>query len=89
MRSDGNRTDAEADWDLGDQMFGQTIPTPDADDWRAHLVLPDAFSAVQAHMQETIDRNSRPYLRRVEDSDRDIETFQNAILTHNLKPYGL
>jgi hypothetical protein len=84
MRDDGNRTDAVADWELGDKMFGQDIPTPDSDDWRSHLTLPDAFAGIQAHMQETIERNSRPYLRRVEDSDRGIETFQNSILTYNL-----
>jgi hypothetical protein len=88
MRSDTSRTEAEEDWETGDEMFGQDIPTPATDDWRAHLILPDAFSAVQAHMQETIDRNSRPYLRRVEDSDRGIETFQNAILTHSLNRTG-
>lgn len=84
MRSDQNRLDAEQDWEDGDKMFGQDVPAPDSDDWRAHLILPDAFAGIQAQMQETIDRNSRPYLRRVEDSDKGIETFQNSILTYNL-----
>lgn len=88
MRDDGLRKDAEDNWEIGDKMFGQDIPTPDADDWRAHLVLPDAFAGVQSHMQETIDRNSRPYLRRVEDSDRSIECFQNQIMTHNINRTG-
>ena len=84
MKEDGNRKEAEEDWQLGDEMFGQYIPEPDTDDWRAHLVLPDAFASIQSHMQETIDRNSRPYLRRTEDSDRGIEAFQNSILSYNL-----
>jgi hypothetical protein len=84
MRGDGLRSDAENDWEMADAMFAQDIPAPDTDDWRAHLVLPDAFSGIQAQMQETIDRNSRPYLRRVEDSDEGIEEFQNSILTYNL-----
>lgn len=88
MRDDGNRKDAEQDWEDGDKMFGQDIPAPDTDDWRAHLVLPDAFASIQSHAQETIDRNSRPYLRRVEDSDKGIETFQNVILTYNLNRTG-
>lgn len=84
MRDHPDRKLAEEDWERGEELFGQVIPTPEDDDWRAHLVLPDAFSAVQAHMQETIERNSRPYLRRIEDSDKGIETFQNAVMTYNL-----
>lgn len=85
IRSDGNRTNAEQDWEDGDQMFGQFVPTViDSDDWRAHLTLPDAFATIQAHMQETIARNSRPYLRRVEDSDQGVETFQNSIMTYSM-----
>lgn len=88
MRDDPLRKEAEADWEEGDRMFGQYVPTPDTDDWRAHLVLPDAFAAIQAHMQETIERNSRPYLRRVEDSDKGVETFQNSVLAYNLNRTG-
>lgn len=84
MRNDGLRVAAEQDWEDGDEMFGQTQPSLSDDDWRAHLILPDAFAGIQSQMQETIQRNSRPYLRRVEDSDRGKETFQNAVLTYNL-----
>lgn len=88
MKGDTLRVEAEQDWEDGDLMFGQYIPPPDSEDWRAHLVLPDAFAAIQAQMQESIDRNSRPYLRRVEDSDKGVEAFQNAILTYNLNRTG-
>lgn len=88
MRGDTNRIEAEGEWEDGDSMFGQYIPPPDTDDWRAHLVLPDAFAGVQTHMQETIDRRSRPLLRRTEDSDRAREAFTNAILTHNMNYTG-
>jgi len=85
MKNDGLRQDAESDWQDGDEMFGQKPSVdPDTDDWRANLILPDAFAAIQSQMQETIERNSRPYLRRVEDSDKGIETFQNSVLTYNL-----
>lgn len=85
FRADQNRMDAETDWNDGDEMFGQTpSQVADTDDWRAHLILPDGFAGIQAQMQETIERNSRPYLRRIEDSDKGIETFQNAVLTYNL-----
>lgn len=84
MRNDGLRVDAEQDWEDGDEMFGQAPSLSNTDDWRANLILPDAFAGIQAQMQETIERNSRPYLRRVEDSDKGIEAFQNAVLTYNL-----
>lgn len=85
MRNDEGRQNAEEDWENGDEMFGQ-MPSAvaDPDDWRAHLILPDGFAGIQAQMQETIERNSRPYLRRIEDSDKGIETFQNSVLTYNL-----
>ncbi len=85
FQADPLREDAVTDWDDGDEMFGQ-VPSQvaDPDDWRAHLILPDGFAAIQAQMQETIERNSRPYLRRIEDSDKGVETFQNAVLTYNL-----
>lgn len=84
MKDDPLRKDAEAEWDLADIMYRQWVQTPDADDWRTNLVLPDAFAGIQAQMQETIDRKSRPILRRVEDSDEALEEFGNAILTHNM-----
>lgn len=84
MEGNTDRVNAEQDWEDADAMAFMDIPAPDPSDWRAHLVLPDAFAAIQSQMQETIERNSRPILRRVEDSDKGIEKFQNAILTYNL-----
>lgn len=83
-----DRTDAQDDWDMADKQFRQYIPAPEVDDWRAHLVLPDGFAAIQSQMQETIDRKSRPQLKRVEDSDKGKEKFGNAILTHNMDRTG-
>lgn len=82
------RKDAEKDWEMGDKMFQQWMPERDEDDFRADIVLPDGFAAIQAEMQETIERASRPLLRRVEDSDKNIEAFANAILSYNMDRTG-
>jgi hypothetical protein len=84
LRSAPLRKEAEEDWDAAETMFRQYIPTPDPDDWRAHLVLPDAFAAIQAQMQETIERKSRPYLKPVEHSDKPQATFKNAVISYNM-----
>lgn len=78
------RKDAERDWDMADKQFRQWMPERDPDDWRADISLPDGFAAIQAQMQETIDRLSRPELNRVEDSDAARAAFANAILTYNM-----
>lgn len=88
MKDDPLRKDAEQEWDLADIMYRQWTPVPDPDDWRTNLVLPDAFSGVQAQMQESLDRKSRPILRRVEDSDEALEEFGNSILNHNMDRTG-
>lgn len=88
MQADTLRIEAEKQWDYADQVFRQYIPSPDPDDWRAHLQLPDAFAAIQAQMQETIERKSRPLLKRVEDSDQKLEEFANAIMTYNMNRTG-
>ena len=88
MRDDSLRKEAEADWEIGDKALRLWSPTPDPDDWRANLVLPDGFSAVQADMQERVERKSRPALERVEDSDKGKEIFGNSILTHNMNRTG-
>lgn len=88
MESHQDRLDAERDWEMADKSFRQYAPPRDADDWRANLVLPDAFAAIQGQAQETIDRKSRPELKRVEDSDKGKEKFGNAILTHNMDRTG-
>jgi hypothetical protein len=82
------RKDAEQDWDMADKQFRQWMPTRDPDDWRADISLPDGFAAIQAQMQETIDRQSRPELKRVEDSDVAKAAFANAIMTYNMDRTG-
>lgn len=82
------RKEAERDWDMADKMFRQWMPERDPDDWRADISLPDGFAAIQAQMQETIDRMSRPELKRVEDSDTAKAAFANAIMTYNMDRTG-
>lgn len=84
MQADQRRNEAESEWDYADKVFVQWQADPDADDWRAHLQMPDAFAAIQAQMQETIERKSRPLLKGIEDSDKGKEDFNNAILKYNL-----
>lgn len=88
MRDDSLRKEAEKDWDMGDKAFLQWMPEREAGDWRSHLVLPDAFAGIQAHMQETIDRRSRPILESVENSDLNIELFVNAIMKWSMDRTG-
>lgn len=84
MADNGWRQEAEEDWQMGDRMFRQWVPDADPDDWRANIMLPDGFAAIQAQMQETIERLSRPELMRVEDSDKAKEAFANAIMKYNM-----
>lgn len=88
MESYQDRLDAEADWEYADKQAEIYHPDIDERDWRAHLNLPDSFAAIQAQAQETIERKSRPLLERVEDEDKDIEEFQNAVMTHNMDVTG-
>jgi hypothetical protein len=82
------RKEAEKDWDIADKMFRQYMPERNPDDWRSDISLPDGFAAIQAQMQETIDRVSRPLLQRVEDSDETLAAFANAIMSHNMDRTG-
>lgn len=84
MRNDSIRKEAEKDWELGDKMFMQYTEPSDPDDWRANFVLPDGFAAIQADMQEKIDRKSRPLLRPVGSSDKGIAEFSNSIMSYNM-----
>lgn len=88
MRDDPKRKEAEEQWDLGDKMFMQWSDERAEGDWRAHVTLPDGFAAVQTHMQETIERRSRPVLKPVEVSDISLELFGNAILNHSMNKTG-
>lgn len=88
MRDDPLRKEAEKDWENADKAFMQWMPQRELGDWRSHIVLPDSFSGVQAHMQETIDRRSRPILESVENSDLDIESFVNSIMKWSMDRTG-
>lgn len=84
MSGDSQRREAERDWELADKAYRLWTPTKEEGDWRANFTLPDAFSAIQADMQEKIERLSRPFLRGVEDSDVGKADFGNALLTYNM-----
>lgn len=87
MRDDSARQEAEADWEIADKeyrMYISDFDTGDSDNWKAKLTLPDAFAAIQVQMQETIDRKSRPALKKTEESDEPIEEFANSVLTYNM-----
>lgn len=79
MKNDPIRKEAEREWELGDKMYRMWAPERDPDDWRADIILPDGFSAVQSHMQEIIDLRPRPHLEGVEESDADLEHFNDQI----------
>lgn len=88
LRDNPFRNEAEADWELGDKEYGMVMPETDPDDWRSHLQLPDAFSAIQTQAQETIERKSRPYLKATEESDEPIQDFSNAVINYNMDNTG-
>ncbi len=88
LRDEGLRQEAEADWETADKEYGMVTETIDPDDWRSHLSLPDAFSAIQTQAQETIERKARPILRGTEESDEPIEQFSNAVLNYNMDNTG-
>ena len=67
--------------------YNYSYPTQgiaDPDETRSHIKLPDAFAAIQSHMQETINRKSRPTLTATESSDEPIQEFNNAIMNYNM-----
>lgn len=88
MADDELRQEAEQDWDMADKMFRQWMPERAWDDWRSHITLPDGFSAIQAYLQETINRKSRPILQVTNTSDLPREMFVNSILTYNMDATG-
>lgn len=88
MRDDPRRREAEEDWEMADKEFRQYVPEIDPDDWRSYLNLPDAFSAIQTQMQETIERKSRPILAAVEESDEPIADFSTAVMNYNMNCTG-
>lgn len=88
MRDDSIRKEEEEHWDKGDKAYQQWMPPRDEGDWRSHLVLPDAFAAIQSHAQETIDRRSRPVLESVESSDLAREQFCNDVMKYSMDRTG-
>jgi len=84
MRDDQIRKEAEQQWERADKQFMQWMPERELGDWRSHMTLPDAFGAVQSHMQETIDRRGRPYLEQVDASDFIRESFSNHIFNFSM-----
>lgn len=82
MRDDPIRKEAEKEWDLGRKMYRMWAPGRDAEDWGADVILPDGFSAIQTHMQETIDAKFRPTLEGVESSDEVLTFYNNMIFQH-------
>jgi hypothetical protein len=77
MKDSPLRAKAERRWDLGDKMYSMWSPDRDKDDWKADVILPDGFSAVQTHMQETIQLRPRPHIEGVESSDETLKMFKN------------
>ncbi len=91
LRDDPARVAAEAEWETADKEFQMYVEPRDGTDpnaWRADLHLPDAFAAIQAQMQETIDRRARPHVIGTEDSDEPIADFANAVLTYSMNNTG-
>jgi len=84
MRDDPIRKEEEAHWEQADKDYMQWMPKRDDEDWRSHLVLPDAFAAIQSNAQETIERRSRPVLESVEASDLAREQFCNDIMKYSM-----
>lgn len=79
MKNDPLRKEAEKQWDLGMKMYRMWAPERDARDWRADIVLPDGFSAVQSHMQETVTLRPRPVIKGVEAQDAPLEQFASTV----------
>lgn len=88
MRDDPIRKEEEEHWDRADKAYQQWMPDREADDWRSHLVLPDAFAAIQSNAQETIERRSRPILESVEASDLAREQFCNDVMKYSMDRTG-
>lgn len=84
LRDEPLRSEAEKEWEMADKEYAMPIPEVDPDDWRSHLELPDAFSAIQAQMQETIERKARPSLAATEESDEPTEELANAVMEYNM-----
>jgi hypothetical protein len=88
MRDDPMRKEAEMDWEQADKKMRMWRPDHDPDDWRADIRLPDAFAAVQTHLQETIGMKIRPSLKPQEGSDTPLAFWANGLMTYNMDRTG-
>lgn len=88
MKDDVLRKEAEHDWEQGDKYARMWRPERDPDDWRADVRLPDAFAAIQTHLQETIGVKIRPSLKPQEGSDTPLAFWANGIMTYNMDRTG-
>lgn len=79
MKNNLLRKEAEKQWDLGMKMYRMWAPERDQRDWRADIVLPDAFSAVQSHLQETVNLRPRPIIQGVQAQDAPLEQFASTV----------
>lgn len=82
MKDDELRTEAQKQWNLGDKMYRLWTPARDARDWRADIALPDGFSAVQSHMQETINLRPRPVIKPTDSTDAPLERFASSVFNY-------
>lgn len=88
IRDDPLRKEAEAQWELGDKEYNMYIPEIDPDDWQSHLQLPDAFAAIQAQAQETVERKARPGLTATDETKEPVEQFANSVMNYNMTNTG-
>lgn len=88
MKDDIMRKEAERDWEQADKLSRLWRPERDPDDWRADIRLPDAFAAIQTHLQETIGVKIRPSLKPQEGSDTPLAFWGNGIMTYNMDRTG-
>jgi hypothetical protein len=88
LRDEPARHEAEADWEIADKEYNMYTDPVDPLDWRSHIQLPDAFAAIQAQAQETIERKARPTLLATEESDEPMAEFANSIIHYNMNSTG-
>jgi hypothetical protein len=84
LRDEPLRQEIEKDWEMADKEYAMNFGEVDTTDWRSHLELPDSFAAIQAQMQETIERKARPYLCATEESDEPTADLANSVLEYNM-----
>ena len=88
LRDEPLRGEAEQLWEEADKEYGMVTPQTSEDEWRSNLHLPDAWAAIQAQMQETVERKARPHLVATEESDEPVQEFANSVLAYNMNNTG-